>query len=402
MSTHTMSWVLTDVATETYVENFSITNEDLAIESRQPFSITKRRLRGGMSDGVDLIEVVNGPLRFTICPTRGMGIWRGQFQKWNLGWKSPVHGPVHPNYVNRDELGGIGWLQGFDEWIVRCGLNNNGGPAVDKLLDNTGAEQSMALPLHGRIANIPAHHVAVTVETKAPYTLTVTGIVDESMLFFPQLRLQTEIKTNPGSPSFTLHDRVINLRSQPAEFELLYHCNFGQPLLDEGSKFRAPVKRLAPINDVALKAIDRWNEYPAPTAGIIEECFLMELLGEKEADRTIALLENPAGDKACALRFSLNQLPWFTLWRNPGAISDGYVTGLEPATDFPNAKPFERAKGRVLTLAPGGSYDAELTVELAGSREEVEQLNQEIASIQRQSPIQIDREIPSDWSPAAE
>jgi len=400
MSTHTLSWVLTDVASETYVENFSITNEDLAIESRLPFSITKRRLRGGMSDGVDLIEVVNGPLRFSICPTRGMGIWRGRFDSWDLGWKAPIHGPVHPNYVNRDELGGIGWLQGFDEWIVRCGLNNNGGPAVDRLLDNTGAEQSMALPLHGRIANIPAHHVAVSVDTKAPHTLTVTGIVDESMLFFPELRLQTEIKTTPGSPSFTIHDRVINLRSQPAEFELLYHCNFGQPLLDHGSKFRAPVKRLAPINDVAQKALGGWDIYPAPTAGIIEECFLMQLLGEKEQGRTITMLENPAGDKACALRFSLEQLPWFTLWKNPGALSDGYVTGLEPATDFPNAKPFERSKGRVLTLPAGGSYDAELTIELANSREEVERLNGEITAIQKLSTRQIDQSIPSDWSPA--
>ena len=399
MTTHTLSWVLTSVATETYQDSFRITNEDLAIESPHPFSITKRRLRGGMADGVDLIEVVNGPLCFSICPTRGMGIWRGQFNKWDLGWKSPINGPVHPAYVNRDELGGIGWLQGFDEWIVRCGLNNNGGPAVDRLLDNTGAEQSMALPLHGRIANIPAHHVSVSVETKPPYTLTVSGQVDESMLFFPQLRLQTEIKTVPGAPSFTIHDRVINLRSQPAEFELLYHCNFGKPLLDEGSKLRAPVKRLAPINSVATKALDRWDRYPGPTAGVIEECFLMQLLGDPSTNQTIAMIENPAGDKACALRFSLKELPWFTLWRNPGAISDGYVTGLEPGTDFPNAKPFERSQGRVMTLSPGGSYDTELVVELADSPAAVTRLHEEIAVLQKQATPQIDREVPADWAP---
>ena len=399
MSTHTLRWVLTDVSKEVYKESFSITNEDLALEFPHPFSITKRRLHGGMSEGVDLIEVVNGPLRFSLCPTRGMGIWRGHFNDWDLGWKSPIHGPIHPNFVNRDELGGIGWLQGFDEWIVRCGLNNNGGPAVDKLLDNTGAEQSMALPLHGRIANIPAHHVSVSVETKPPYTLTVAGQVDESMLFFPQLRLQTEIKTTPGSPSFTLHDRVINLRSQPAEIELLYHCNFGQPLLDEGSKFRAPVKRLAPINQVAKNALDRWDRYPRPTPGVIEECFLMQLLGDSQTDRTLAMIENPSGNKACALRFSLSQLPWFTLWRNPGAISDGYVTGLEPGTDFPNAKPFERSKGRVITLPAGGGYDTELVVELADSSEEVNRLQQEIAILQKQTSPTIEREVLADWSP---
>jgi hypothetical protein len=395
----THSWILTDSRTGLYVEHFHVTHRELGVDAPQPWSIEKRRLKGGLCDGVDVVEIVNGPLSVAVCPTRGMGVWRGSYQGWPLGWRSPVQGPVHPGFVNRDELGGVGWLAGFDEWIVRCGLNNNGAPAVDRLPDNTGAEQSMALPLHGRIANIPAHYVEVRVETTPPYGLAVFGQVDESTLFFPQLRLDTEIRTTPGSNRLLIRDRVTNLKSLPAELELLYHCNFGPPLLGEGARFRAPVGRVAPINKIAQDAMEAWDVYPGPTPGVVEQCYLMQLLADPATDRTLALLEAPSADKACALRFSRSQLPWFTLWKNPAALSDGYVTGLEPGTDLPNAKPFERLRGRVVQLPPQGAYDLELVVEVADDAARVAALADEVARLQSLSPPRIDRLPPEDLAP---
>jgi hypothetical protein len=352
-----------------------------------------------VSDGVDLIEVTVGDFSVSICPTRGMGIWQGRLGQARLGWDSPVRGPVHPSLVQRDELGGIGWLAGFDEWIVRCGLNNNGAPATDRLLDNTGAEQSMSLPLHGRIANIPAHYVDVRLRGGDEPRLEIMGIVDEAMLFFPQLRLQTRIDIPLRGSRFTINDRVINLRSQPAEFELLYHTNLGPPLLEEGSRFLAPIERLAAINAHSLKGMTHWNTYPGPIPGVIEECFVMKLLPAPGSRQTLALIENKPKDHACLLRFSLDQLPWFTLWRNPAALSDGYVTGLEPGTDLPNAKPFERQQGRVVTLAPAGHYDCRLDVEVTNDLRVVQEWEKEIAAIQSQQPPIVERGLPSDLTP---
>src|SRR5688500_17115292 len=42
----------------------------------QNWSMRHRRLQGGLSDGVDLIELDNGALKLTLVPTRGMGIWK--------------------------------------------------------------------------------------------------------------------------------------------------------------------------------------------------------------------------------------------------------------------------------------------------------------------------------------
>ena len=70
-----------------------------------------------------------------VLPTRGMGIWRvtaaGRSGTADVGWKSPVRGPVHPAFVDLGEPSGLGWLDGFDEFFVRCGLESNGAPDFD-------------------------------------------------------------------------------------------------------------------------------------------------------------------------------------------------------------------------------------------------------------------------------
>jgi len=55
------------------------------------------------------------------------------------------------------------------------------------------------------------------------------------------------------------------------------------------------------------------------------------------------------------------------VWKNTGAIEEGHVTGLEPATNYPNFKTFERQQGRVRTLPPGGRWEARLAVEVFDS-----------------------------------
>jgi Domain of unknown function (DUF4432) len=79
-------------------------------------------LHGGKQDGVDLIVVDNGRMTITLVPTRGMGILRVVMGDLRLGWDSPVREVVHPKYINLEARGGLGWLEGFNEWLARCGL----------------------------------------------------------------------------------------------------------------------------------------------------------------------------------------------------------------------------------------------------------------------------------------
>ncbi len=94
------------------------------------------------------------------------------------------------------------------------------------------------------------------------------------------------------------------------------------------------------------------------------------------------MLRNFDGDKAVVLRFRKDQLPAFTLWKNTAGLRDGYVTGLEPATNYPNPLPFEKARGRVVTLPPGGRFVVDLSLEVLATSEQVAELEEEIRHVQ--------------------
>ena len=171
---------LIDVENGIYVERWSLSSRELMMGKK--WRIEKRRLYGGLSDGVDIITVNNGQLSFIVIPTRGMGIWKGEYQGIFLGWSSPVRNLVHPRHVNLEARSGLGWLDGFNEMIVRCGLSNFGAPGTDIITDNMGRKKEVTLTLHGKIANIPASIVRVKVGLRAPFKLEVEGIVYELSL----------------------------------------------------------------------------------------------------------------------------------------------------------------------------------------------------------------------------
>ena len=79
-----------------------------------------------------------------------------------------------------------------------------------------------------------------------------------------------------------------------------------------------------------------------------------------------------------------SELPAFTLWKNTGGLRSGYVTGLEPATNYPNPRPFEQARQRVITLPPDGTYDVETILEVLDTEEAVSTVEAEVQALQAQ------------------
>jgi hypothetical protein len=333
-------------------ESFTLSQRDFPHLKMGAWAVTRRLLHGGRQEGVDLVTIDNGKLRITLIPTRGMSlldVWSGDFR---LGWESPVKEVVHPQFVNLESRGGLGWLEGFNELLVRCGLEFAGGPGRDEFIDNTGAKAEMNLTLHGKIGNVPASEVEVIIDRAPPHRIRVIGVVHERSFYGPKLELRTEVSTVPGADEFRIDDAVTNHGGAPQEFMLIYHTNFGVPLLDQGSRVVAAADRVAPINDHAAKSIDGYTTYSGPTPGFIEQVYLLWPRGDAQG-RTGVLLKNAAGDRGVSLHWSTRELPYLTLWKNTAALADGYVTGLEPGTDFPYNRKVERQAGRLPRLAPG-------------------------------------------------
>lgn len=392
------SWTLTDVVNDIWLENFSVGNDTMRLTTPHDWSVRKRTLRGGLREGVDLIEVHNGNLSYSILPTRGMGLWRGEYRGNCLGWRAPVLGPVHPQFVNPSAHGGLGWLAGFDEWVCRCGLSSNGPPGEDVVTDSSGRTTRTPLTLHGRIANLPAHHVEVRINLDPPHELTVIGHVLESFLFGPHLSLTCTYSTVPGSGRLVCHDVVENRGSQAAEMQMLYHCNIGAPFLEAGSRIVAPVAEMAPQTARSAEGIETYDTYPGPTPGFTEQVYLYDLLADPSG-RTMAMLYNAAADRGLVLRFSRSELPCFTIWRNTAAVEDGYVTGLEPATNFPNFKTFERQQGRVRVLPPGGRWETSWSMDFLDTAAGVSGVLTEVVRLQAHAKPKIHRTPQPRFSP---
>jgi len=390
--TRIKSWTLTDVRGDIWLDGFSVGNETLRLPTPYDWSIRKRTLRGGLRDGVDVVEVHNGALSFTVLPTRGMGLWRGDYHGLPLGWRSPVSGPVHPKHVQLSDRGGLGWLAGFDEWLCRCGLSSNGLPGAD------GGGGLAQLTLHGRIANQPAEAVEVSVALDPPYELSVRGEVEEGALFCPHLRLTTTYVTAPGSNRLVIHDIVENRSAQSAEMQMLYHCNFGPPFLEAGSRVMAPMREMAPQTPRAAEGVDSYETFAGPTVGFAEQVYFYDLLAD-DRGHTLSVLVNTTQDRAVAMRFNRNDLPCFTVWKNTGAVEDGYVTGLEPATNYPNFKGFERKQGRVRVLPPGGKWESRWSLEVCDTAASVSALLAEVAVLQSHARAVVHRSPQARFSP---
>jgi hypothetical protein len=127
--------------------------------------------------------------------------------------------------------------------------------------------------------------------------------------------------------------------------------------------------------------MDTFDTYPGPTPGFKEQVYCYDLLGDS-AGRTLALLYNAAVDRGMALRWNRSELPCFTVWRNCAAVEDGYVTGLEPATNYPNFKAFERQQGRVRVLPPGGRWECSWSIEILDTAAGVTKALAEVVALQ--------------------
>ncbi len=381
---------LTDVERNIYVESLHLTSDQVTPGCAHPWSVQKYVLHGGRQEGVEVIDVDNGKLRFRVVPTRGMSVQNVVSGDLRLGWDSPVKGLVHPNLLNLQSRQGLGWLEGFNEWLVRCGLEFFGAPGTDEFIDNTGNKARMDLTLHGKIGNIPASVVQVAVDRAEPYEIRIRGRVEETCMHGPKLELWTEISTQAGSDTFRTSDKITNRSAKEQEFGVLYHANYGPPLMEQNARFIGPVKRVAPINASAAAAdVSTYDVCRGPAPGVPEQVYCLWLWADQN-DRTKIMFRNARGDKAVVMAFSVQELPYFTIWKNPVALEDGYVTGLEPGTGFARNRAVERKSGRVPVLGPHQSRTFTLDFLMLTDADRITETAREIRRIQADRTIQVD------------
>ncbi|MCA9135600.1 MAG: aldose 1-epimerase family protein [Planctomycetales bacterium] len=350
------------------------------------------RFVGGRADGVEIVRIDTGAAVICVLPSRGMGIWSIESESTHFGWRSPVQGPVHPALVPIYDPSGLGWLEGFDELLVRCGLESNGAPEHDE----TG---QLKFPLHGRIANLPADGLAIEYD-EASGRLELIGDLRESRLFFSNFRLQSRVRVHAGSPTVEILDDVTNEGATPATMQLLYHVNIGSDILEKGARVVMPIQELAPKDKLSASEIDAWDDVDGPQAGYSERVYFAKLRSD-ETNLTTVMLQNADASQALAVTYGTKTLPRFIVWKNTADRADGYVMGLEPATNYPNERSFEASHDRVVELQPEQTVCFRVNLHPLTDPESVAEMAQRIQKIAGEEPPIVHKVPRPGWSPGA-
>lgn len=376
-------FTLLDTQNNIYVDSIDVS------ESCNGFNveISKERLYGGLQDGVDVLKVNTGRLSFTILMTRGMNIQELKCDDVSLKWNSTVKGPIHPSYVPIWAPGGCGWLEGFSEWIARCGLGSNGAPEFTD-------DGVLKYPLHGRLSNLPARKVEVIIDSQG--CVQVYGEVLETSVFGHCLLLKVLYSVDVGRSVLRVQDTVANLSPNDDEFELLYHINTGKPFLSAGAKFHVAFHRMCPRDIHAAKELEEWDTYREPISGCNETCYFFDLVPDQQGFTSV-VLNNSDNDRGLALTFPKTAFPCFTLWKTQRPDSDIFVTGLEPATNFPNTRSFEKKNGRVVRLVSGEERVFTFEVDVLTDKSAVRDAINSVEVLQRRGEPIIEQEPIATW-----
>jgi hypothetical protein len=371
-ASHAMAWDYVLLDTDKAAEDFRVTSQQLGVKTDPPFSVTLRTLHGGRQEGVSIVDIDNGAMQLSVVPTRGLNVLQASVGQVRMGWDSPVKEVVNPAFIELNGRGGLGWLEGFNELVTRCGYEWVGHPGMDN---------GELLTLHGRAANIPANKVTLHIDEKPPYAISLRGELKEQAFKKVDFSVATELVTEAGSTRFALNDTLTNNGDYPKEYQALYHSNFSTPFLEEGAKFAAPVKQVSPFNDKAKGDLADWQAYRGPTRDYDETVYNVVPYADAQGD-TLTVLHNKAGSLGVAVGFNTRQLPVFSLWKNTDTQGQGYVTGLEPGTSFSYNRRYQRPLGLVPTIGAKEQRQFQIHYSLLADKAAVDKTLAEIRQIQ--------------------
>lgn len=322
-------------------------------------------LDNGSGKGVRIAWIDTGAgLRYKLVLDRAMDIASASFGAHALSWISQV-GITPPSPFTSE---GLDWLRTFGGGLVTtCGLSHVGGPEED--------EQGKR-GLHGSISNLPAEICSVKQPDlgNGDLDMHISGIIRESSVFGPHLVLKRTISGTLGKPYLKIRDEVTNDSNLAAPHMLLYHVNFGWPLIDEGSQIIWSGKWESRDGDPENRIFNEKNDFkscPPPLkahAGFGEDVAFIQ--PEPESDGLCrAGIYNPDLGFALRMSFSKNQLPWLINWQHWG--ENEYVTALEPGTHPPIGQQQARKDGSLIMLKPGEKRQYELQFEIITGQKDI-------------------------------
>lgn len=307
----------------------------------------------GWERGVRIVLLQNDRIAIEVVVDRALDVAAARIRQIPVAWRSPTE-IVAPWFV---ENSGFGPHRAFfGGLLTTCGLDHIGIP-TERLAERSGysSRAADAFPMHGRVSGSPARLTSYGVrEEDGQLAAFVEGEVSQVAVSGEHLTLTRRISIAYGSGVVTIDDEVANQGYASSPLAMMYHVDFGWPLVAPGAVVKTPSLRLRGEGDIGLV-------HP-PKPGVSERVWTFAVEPD-ERGRGSASIVNARVDATRAVAASLiwdaAALPTLVQWEIAN-VAGHYAIGLEPSTALP-VDPGNPP--RFPTLEPGESRRLGVTIE---------------------------------------
>ena len=315
-------------------------------DRRQLADIQLCTLADGSGAGMRVARLVTcSGFDVEILLDRGMDLGQARYRGIPLTWRGPG-GLFHPH---RAEQSGKGWVRAFNGGLMSlCGLDNIGPPSRDVILSNEIGQ-------HGRVTYAQAEDVSL-LRNGETGVLGLAGTLMLGSLGGHKLRVDRTLETTVGGTGLRLYDRIRNVGGIKAPLMVLYHSNFGWPLVSEDMTLTSPALQIEPRDEPAVRGRESWDRFSVPQAGFEEQVFFHGLAPAAQPNTFVsARIENRHLGIGVELSFDSYTLTHLTQWKLCG--HGDYLLGVEPGNSPPIGQE-EAHRARALPfLEPGESVE---------------------------------------------
>ena len=304
----------------------------------------------GPNRGLRALDLKNGRnIEMTFVADRGLDIASLSYKGHNMGLMNKVG--IRSPYLYQED-GASGFLKQFTGGMMTtCGITYAGG---------TGVDNGKQLGLHGPFSNLPAEQVCAEIDYEGDdRVIRVSGQVHESEVFGTDMLMKRRFTLETERDMLRIRDTVINQSFEKQPVMLIYHINFGYPMLDAGAKAYFSAGRVTPRTDFAAEGMGNYFEMEEPGCGRDEQCYYhTEQPAEGEA---FAMLHNEKLGLAAIIRFDQKVFPLMCQWKCMRAGE--YALGLEPTTSGVVNRSEARELGNLTYLEAGESREYNVSIE---------------------------------------
>lgn len=327
------------------------------------------KAQNGMEREVRVVSMKTGEVDLSIIVDRGLDIANAEYSGVPLAWISPT-GFIAPSFFEPE---GFGWLRGFfGGLLTTCGLTYLGAPTVD---------MGESLGLHGRISYIPAKLTRIKGYWDGEdYVMVVEGSCREARVFGSNLVLKRKIESKLGSKTVLIEDLVVNEGWEAQPLMILYHFNFGFPLVDENAYLISTSRLYVPRDRDAEEGAEKYDRFQHPTVGFREKVYFHDMAVDGDGYAYAAIVNEKLMDGlGVYVKYRKRELNRLIEWKMMGEGT--YVVGLEPANCLVLGRDKERRWGTLQFIQAGEERRFTVELNVLAGLEEVGKFLEKVYSI---------------------